>query len=470
LASPEGLADVDPSDDPQASSVIDAIIQQTEADARYCDERHQELSQKITAIQAVTQITDLASLKAPGVGPVLLQVASISEKFFGAMYIMNSEGFYQRAMTSIEDRVPEAQERAFDPGLSAQRIDRNDQDHNLVSRDAAQIGPFPVSYAPQRATLAGSASSQATTSHPDFATAQLRAHVEDYQAIMQQVLSEVQRGDRSALEKLIPELLTRERALSDQLRLSRSPIAAVMGQSQLYPDLVASYTQVLSTSTSFDLQSIALYGMLADNLLNPADVAARGRTLDQAAAVLNMVALAQQSIDSTSSDVAILPALPFVIVASYSLPDSIEIDRDFTLSARIVNTSPATASNVSLRLRGDNAIPAEESVSLGDLDGTAERELTFNLRPARQGAGILTLSVLSGGSLMSTQLVYVTISPGPSPTSQATSAAATREQLPFPSTAVRSPSFLVIGFVLVVTIATLVVAALVLTKGRHSSS
>jgi hypothetical protein len=165
---------------------------------------------------------------------------------------------------------------------------------------------------------------------------------------------------------------------------------------------------------------VALYLALLDFLVDPGSTDAKRRTTELGQVVLTAIGNYEEAVDTLRTAIAGQPILPYVIIAAYSLPDTIEPNRDFTLFAKAVNASPTTTKDVTLRLRGGEVVPTDQSVSVGDMAGTEEKEVTFRLRAVKSGAEVLTLETLSGDSVMSTQLVYVTVSTVTPPTSEPT--------------------------------------------------
>jgi hypothetical protein len=230
----------------------------------------------------------------------------------------------------------------------------------------------------------------------------------EYQATLQKVLEAVQKGDREELAELIPELMSQDRELAAQMKVSQGLLLSVAkptgesGQSQV-PQ------QIFGSQSALDLAGITFYAYLIDNLVRSGDAELVAETLDKGRLVQQSLGAYQETLEEALPVVKESAPAPVVLIASYSVPDEVISGQPFELTAKVVNAGVESVSDISVRVLGGETVPAEQTLVLGKIAGTEEKVVTFQLQAVGSGTEILTLDVLKDDEVLSTQLVCASV-------------------------------------------------------------
>ncbi len=434
-AQPENVGSTVKGTDERAQLQVAWLIEDVGIETDLAHTIHEDMKRGADLVKTISDLADLATLVTgpTGVGPVIAQGFSILSKFVGNVVLLVSTGNSATHLYHLPPRVYEAGDRAFDPTMP--------------------IGSYELPTSEVRRTISLSVPSEPTPgivyaaeldprqSYLDAQRAHLQISADDYEAALQEVLKAVQDGDREALMELIPDLIAAEESLSAQFKVSRAPILA--GAAQIdEPGFGESFAQVFSGSSDFNLNTAMLYAYLIDNLLEPKDAEAKRRTVEQANIVLGSINEYRETIETTLPELASIPSPPTIIISSYTLPDRIEEGATFALEIRasielrankgtlgtsktrefdwecsvintkVNNTSPTLADRVTVELTGGDLIsPSSKTISLGQMGSGEEKATTFKLKATESGFDVVTLRVISGEEVLSSQMVYLDIDP-----------------------------------------------------------
>jgi len=341
-----------------------------------------------------SDLADLASLTgiAAPIGQAVARLSDLMEILMMGYVSLESWQY----MSELVDKCFEAEAGAFDPTTPLGMI----APESKAASTSASLG---LNGGRARAIAYGRSTS---LQNP------LQVGTGEYQATLQKVLEAVQKGDREELAELIPELMSQDRELAAQMKVSQGLLLSAAkptgesGQSQV-PQ------QIFGSQSALDLAGITFYAYLIDNLVRPGDAELIAETLGKGRLVQQSLGAYQETLEEALPVVKESAPATVVLIASYSVPGEIVSGQPFELTAKVVNAGAESVSDISIRVVGGKIVPAEQTVALGKIVGTEEKVLTFQLQAVGSGTEILTLDVLKGDDVLSTQLVCASVAGEP---------------------------------------------------------
>ncbi len=209
----------------------------------------------------------------------------------------------------------------------------------------------------------------------------LTASVDQYNQLVQQILSLIGNNQKSQALGKLSDLMQADQSLDQQLQLSQAPVDAVADQ--LAPSdstFLAHYLSLAQTNVGGAAARAGLYANLLGYALNQS-VSLQDLTASADSVSKHLGDLENQT-TTVTGEVSSVAAPPYVIISRDSLSTNTpKSSQPFTLSAVVTNLGTSPATNVKVTLQTDSATTtgSQKQVTIPSLGVGAKKVISWTL-------------------------------------------------------------------------------------------
>lgn len=188
---------------------------------------------------------------------------------------------------------------------------------------------------------------------------------DDLVAAAQDLVEALGRGDTLALQQQLPGYLQQTADLNRRARLATTPVTAAAGAARVtLPDFATSADSLWSTNRRASIARLQFAAGIGQYLEDPSDPVARQRALDAGMYAVAQTNAARGVLTQTVSPLFTTPAVPVLRVTHLVLPDSVQVDQPFEVTATVANLGAGTATGSYALLRPDTTMAATGADSI----------------------------------------------------------------------------------------------------------
>jgi len=206
----------------------------------------------------------------------------------------------------------------------------------------------------------------------------LKEITQDYNDLVQQVVTAINNDDLATLETLLPQLLQKDEELNGDFKNAIAPLLGVAANANLSdPNFKTNYENTFDSLVKNDTERFHLYGLIIEYLLSTQGKPERKvediktDIQNQATTTTTAVNTTEQKITDILNQTSGVQSAPVVSFILNNVQESYECNNKYSINATIKNVGAGTAENVTVTLdlnpEEDFYILTDKTVTIGNL-------------------------------------------------------------------------------------------------------